>query len=341
MEKVKVSIIVPCRNEEKHINQCIQSMIEQDYGIENIELLVCDGDSEDKTQEIVSKFANQYSQVKLLINSERVTPAGLNLGIENSTGEVIIIFGAHAYMEKNYVSLAVEKLYSADDIGCVGGKIINISENGVARAISLAMSSPYGVGNAMFRFSNVEQYVDTVAFGTFRKSVFEEVGGFDRELVRNQDDELSFRIIKSGRKILLVPDIVSHYYTRGSIGKLWRQYYQYGFWKVRVIQKHKKPASLRHLVPLLFVLSLILGTILSVFFTPMRYVMAGEMGLYLISALVFSIKVAKSELSLVPLIVITFLTLHLSYGLGFLEGIFAFVLFKSKKSVEKNIKSSR
>jgi cellulose synthase/poly-beta-1,6-N-acetylglucosamine synthase-like glycosyltransferase len=341
LEKVKVSIIVPCRNEEGYIGQCVQSMVDQDYGIENIEVLVCDGDSEDKTREIVNKFTTKYSQIKLLNNSERVTPAGLNLGIESSTGEVIIIFGAHAYMEKNYVSLAVEKLYSADDIGCVGGRIINISENGVARAISLAMSSPFGVGNALFRFSNVEQFVDTVAFGTFRKSVFDEVGGFDRELVRNQDDELSFRIIKSGRKILLVPGIISHYYTRGSFSKLWRQYYQYGFWKVRVIQKHKKPASIRHLIPLLFVLSLILGTVLSLFVSPIKYLVVAELVAYLLCALVFSLKLSKSKISYIPLLIITFLILHLSYGIGFLEGIFVFLLFKSKRSVEKNIKSSR
>lgn len=340
-EKTKVSIVIPCRNEEKYIGECLQSMVEQSYGIENIEVLVCDGYSEDNTQKIINEFNLKYPQVKLVLNEKRVAPSAMNLGIKRAEGEIIIIFGAHAYMDKDYVKLCVEKLNNDESLACVGGKIINISENGIAKAISLAMASPFGVGNALFRFSDKEQYVDTVAFGAYKKKIFDEIGLFDEEFVRNQDDELNFRVTQSGNKILLSPDIISHYYTRGSFSKLWRQYYQYGFWKVRVIQKHKRPASIRHLIPVLFVISMILGIGLSPFFKIARYGFAAELLAYFLGAFTFAVKTSKNNLKYVPQVMLTFFILHLSYGSGFLEGIFVFLLFKSKKSIEKNVKTSR
>ena len=139
----------------------------------------------------------------------------------------------------------------------------------------------------------------TVAFGAYKKKIFDEVGLFDEEFVRNQDDELNFRVTQSGNKILLSPDIVSYYYTRGSFSKLWRQYYQYGFWKVRVIQKHKRPASIRHLIPMLFVLSVILGVALSPFLKFVRYGFALELLAYVLGAFTFAFKTSKNNLKYV------------------------------------------
>jgi len=337
---VKVSVVIPCRNEENYIGKCIQSIIDQSYGIDNIEALVCDGCSNDSTQKIIKEYNIKYPQIKLVVNEKRVAPTAMNLGIKAAVGEIIVIFGAHAYMDKNYIKICVEKLENAD-IACVGGRIINISENSMAEAISFSMGSPFGVGNALFRFSEKEQLVDTVAFGAYRRSIFNTIGYFDEELVRNQDDELNFRIAKSGNKILLAPDIVSHYYTRGSFGKLWTQYFQYGFWKVRVIQKHKKPAALRHLIPLLFVISLIGGTVLSPFSRIARYLFITEIILYLSGAITFSLKASKGKFKYVPKMIIAFLILHLSYGIGFLEGLIVFYCLRSNKAVEKNTKSSR
>jgi len=337
---VKVSVVIPCRNEENHIGKCIQSIIEQSYGIDNIEVMVCDGCSDDRTQDIIKEYNIKYPQIKLVINKKRVAPTAMNLGIKAAEGEIIVIFGAHAYMDINYIKICVEKLKSSD-IACVGGRIINISEGSIAEAISFSMGSPFGVGNALFRFSEKEQLVDTVAFGAYRKSIFEEVGYFDEELVRNQDDELNFRITKSGNKILLAPDIISHYYTRGSFGKLWTQYFQYGFWKVRVIQKHKKPAALRHLIPLLFVISLIGGILLSPFSKVVNYLFVTEIILYLGGATTFSLKASKGKFKHIPRMIVAFSILHLSYGIGFLEGLIVFYCLKSNSAVEKNTKSSR
>lgn len=337
---VKVSVVIPCRNEENHIGKCIQSIIDQSYGIDNIEVLVCDGCSDDSTQDIIKEYNIKYPQIKLVINEKRVAPTAMNLGIKAAVGEIIVIFGAHAYMDRDYIKICVEKLKSSD-IACVGGRIINISEGSTAEAISFSMGSPFGVGNALFRFSEKEQLVDTVAFGAYRKSIFDEIGYFDEELVRNQDDELNFRIAKSGNKILLAPDIISHYYTRGSFSKLWTQYFQYGFWKVRVIQKHKKPAALRHLIPLLFVISLIGGMVLSPFSKIVEYLFITELILYLAGAATFSLRASKGKFKYVPRMIIAFLILHLSYGMGFLEGLIVFYCLKSNSAVEKNTKSSR
>jgi GT2 family glycosyltransferase len=203
------------------------------------------------------------------------------------------------------------------------------------------MGSPFGVGNALFRYSSTEEMVDTVAFGAYRRSIFEKIGLFDEEFVRNQDDELNFRITKSGGKILLSPDIVSHYYTRGSFSKLWRQYFQYGFWKVRVIQKHKRPASLRHLVPMLFVLSLISGAVLSIFFPLFRYLSLLLLLTYTVFASAFAVKASKGTMQHVFSVIWSFVILHISYGLGFLNGIFAFYVTRNKDSVSKNTRMSR
>jgi glycosyltransferase involved in cell wall biosynthesis len=337
---IKVSVVIPCRNEEKYIAKCITSIIEQSYGIENIEVMIADGLSEDRTDEIIKEYGKLYPQIKYIKNEKKTAPAAMNLGIENSTGEIIIIFGAHAYMDKEYVKKCVEKL-TTQDIDCVGGKIINLSEGRSAEAISLAMGSPFGVGNALFRYSDREELVDTVAFGAYKRKVFDKIGLFDEEFVRNQDDELNFRLTLSGGHILLSPEIISHYYTRGSFSKLWNQYFQYGFWKVRGIQKHKRAASIRHLIPAGFVLGLIIGTALSIFFSWIRYIFIFVIMLYLIGALVYAQKAAQNEPKHIPNIMLAFIILHVSYGLGFIEGIYVFYFTKNSDKINKNTKLSR
>lgn len=340
IHKTKVSIVIPCRNEEKYIGQCLDSMVKQSYGIENIEIFVVDGCSEDNTIHIIKEFEKIYNSIRLINNPKRVAPYAMNLGVRAATGEIIIIFGAHAYMEKEYVEKCVENLKD-ESIVCVGGKIVNISENETADVISMAMASPFGVGNALFRYSDTKQLVDTVAFGAYKKAIFEKIGLFDEEFVRNQDDELNFRVTKSGGLILLSPDIISHYYTRGSFSKLWRQYYQYGFWKVRVIQKHKRPASIRHLIPMFFVAGTILGTAVGIIFRPILYATVVALALYLLGAAYFGLKASKQNNTKLLKIIWTFLILHCSYGLGFLEGIISFYINKNNNFIEKNTKTSR
>lgn len=343
MECIKnmVSIIIPCRNEVKYIGECIKSFLNQTYPQELLEIIVCDGLSNDGTGEIIDNFASKNENVIHLINKELTAPKGMNSGIKTSKGEYIIIFGAHAYADKNFVEKNIEMLQKNSMIGCAGGRIITINENKTGKAISLAMSSPFGVGNALFRYADKEMFVDTVAFGAYRKEILKQIGMFDEELVRNQDDELNYRVVKSGYKIILSPDIISYYYSRGSFKKVWKQYEQYGFWKVRVMQKHGKPAALRHLIPMLFVLSEVLGLAVGIFLRPILYLWLLENALYMLLDLFFSIKSVKKEISLLPAVFITAPILHLSYGFGFISGLYSFYINKSSKNVEKNSKMTR
>ena len=265
----------------------------------------------------------------------------MNLGIKHTNSDIVIIFGAHAYADKDFVKGNVEALENKE-VGCSGGLITTINDTTKGAAIAEAMSCPFGVGNALFRFADKETYVDTVAFGAYRRTLLDEIGLFDEELVRNQDDELNFRVEKSGAKILLSPKIKSTYFGRGDFKKLWRQYYQYGFWKVRVIQKHKRPASIRHLIPLMFVLFLTVGGALSIFSSIIRIGYFSILGLYMLLDLAFSIKIsAKKSIKYLPYLIISFPILHISYGLGFILGIMNFYIFKSKKMEEKNKEMSR
>ena len=312
----------------------------QSYSQEHIEILICDGLSTDQTRSIVGGYAQKHLNVKLLDNPGLSAPKGMNIGINQSKADVIIIFGAHGYAHIDFVKNNLLEL-SDQSIGCAGGVLETINENEKGKAIALAMSSPFGVGNALFRYAKERQFVDTVAFGAYRREVLDKIGYFDEELVRNQDDELNFRVIEAGYKILLSPDIKAYYYSRGSFGKLWKQYFQYGFWKVRVMQKHGKTASIRHLVPLAFVLINLFGILLGLFFLPILLLWILQLILYAFGAILFSVRLAKSELGLLKYIPFVFPLLHISYGLGFLQGLFAFYVFGSKKAIDKNTTMSR
>ena len=333
-------MIIPCRNEEKYIGKCLDSFVNQTYPKECFEVFVCDGMSTDNTRKIVKEYEENYNNVKIVDNPGLSAPKGMNEGIKKSKADIVIIFGAHAFADSNFIKYNVEALKN-NEVGCAGGPIETISEDDKGTAVAVAMSSPFGVGNALFRYAQKETYVDTVAFGAYRKEVLDKIGYFDEELVRNQDDELNYRVVKNGYKVLLTPKVKSSYYSRSSLKKLWKQYYQYGFWKVRVMQKHGKPASMRHLIPMLFVTANVLGAVLSIFFKPMLYLWFLELALYLICDVAAAVKVSKGNSKLLKYIPLIFPILHISYGIGFMEGLFSFYLLKSNKAIEKNTKMSR
>lgn len=336
----KVTVIIPARNEANYIAKCLDSFINQSYPIDLYEIFVCDGMSTDTTRQIVTEYSLKYSNIKLLDNKGISAPKGMNIGIKSSKADIVIIFGAHAKAHIDFIKNNVNALLN-DEVGCAGGTINTISEDDFGNAIALAMSSPFGVGNALFRYAKEEQYVDTVAFGAYRREVIEKVGYFDEELVRNQDDEMNFRVIENGYKILLSPDIKSDYFSRSSLKKLWKQYFQYGFWKVRVMQKHGRTASIRHLVPMIFVTTNVLGIAIGFFIKTILYAWVAMILFYSLINIIFSIKLSKNRLKLFLYIFIIFPTLHISYGIGFIEGLVNFYILKSKGMVEKNTKMSR
>lgn len=322
-----VSIIIPCRNEEKHIERCVQSVLQNDYPSNLTTIYVCDGLSDDATRGIIEKMAKSNSNILLLDNKKQTTQHALNLGLQTSTADVKIILGAHTEVYPDFISENIKLLFSKEEIGCSGGILENIYENDSAKVISKAMSSSFGVGNAHFRTGTKNGYVDTVAFGAFKNEIFEKIGYFDTDLTRNQDDEFSYRLIKNGYKIALSNKIKTKYFVRSSYTKLYKQYYQYGFWKVFVNVKHKTVTTLRQLIPLFFVLFLIVGGALSFLHIYLAICFAVILALYLTLNVVSALK-ASDNVKDALLISYTFLILHLSYGLGYLNGIINFILLK-------------
>lgn len=319
-----VSVVVPVRNEEKYIRKCIKSLINQDYPRDSYEVIVVDGMSNDNSKKIIQSFVSTSSNIFLIKNPNLFTSFGLNIGIKKSKGDVIIILGSHSFVDSDFIRRNIETIQRVE-ADCVGGPIKTLGKGKDAKAISLAISSSFGVGDALFRYSQKEGYVDTVAFGGYKRKVFEEIGLFDEELIRNQDDELNYRLRKSGGKIFITPQIKSFYYSQTTLKKLGKQYFRYGFWKVRVLQKHPKMMMFRHFIPLIFVSSAIIVLLLSFYSRIFLYLFLFVLGSHFIGDILFSFEIARKQgWKYFPLLPIIFNVLHWSYGLGFLIGLFRF-----------------
>ncbi len=329
----KIAIIVPSRNEEKYIGKLMDSVIQANYPHDKLLLLVCDGMSDDNTQKVVNEYSVKHPFIKLVVNENRTTPFALNLGIKNAEdADIMVTVSAHAEIFPDFFSRIVLIFNISPEIGCVGGVSQNVYMDSTSRPIGLAMSSMFGVGNAHFRTGDKEGFVDTVSFPAFRKEVFEKVGLFNETLTRNQDDEFNFRVAKEGYKIYLTGSIRSKYYVRGTFAKLYKQYFQYGYWKVYVNRLHKTVTSGRQLAPPLFVSFLFLGIILSFFHWIFALSFASILVVYLTAGLIFASKKSKNILDIFK-IVWCFLILHISYGLGYLKGIVDFFFLGKQPSL--------
>ena len=328
----KASIIIPVLNEERFIEGCIESVVSNTDDIEKMEIIIIDGGSEDTTVEIVKKISSKYQNVILLHNPKKITPISLNLGIKESSGEFIVRLDAHALYSKNYVNKCIQVLENSDEnIGNVGGFIETKSTNSsiFSRAVSLCLSSIFGVGISKFRISKPtkKEFVDTVPFGCFRRSLFDEIGFFNEEEPRNEDLEFNQRILRADKKIILDPDIHSTYFSRSTLNKLFSQQFDNG--KI-VTNKYRGKESfhkLRHFVPLLFFTYLLSIPFFSLFentyFTEANlYLYPGF--LYLILNVSFSIFIAlrNKDILLFPSLIFVFFVIHFSYGLGSFFGLF-------------------
>ena len=324
-----VSIILPIRNEADFIERCLDSIRQSDYPADRMEILVVDGMSNDGTRAAVASVAARDARVRLLDNPAGIVPHAMNAGIRAARGEIILRVDGHATVARDFVRRSVEELQRRPEVWCAGGPVETINDSLVGRAIAGAMSSPVGVGNALFRLGNYEGYVDTLAFGAYWRWVFDKIGLFDEELVRNQDDELNLRVILGGGKIYLHPEIRSQYFPRTSLAKLWRQYFQYGFWRIRTIQKHRQPASLRQLAPLVFVVVWLVLIVAALVFKPMIWALGGFAALYALGLLIGMLDVARrSGLGPALLAPVVFAILHFAYGLGSLKGAVWFLLLR-------------
>ena len=330
---MELSVVIPCKNEEKYIEKCVNSVLVALNGIRG-EVIVVDGVSTDKTQDILKAMVTQDERLKLLVNHKGITPIGLNIGIEAAEGQFVAILGAHSEVSGSYFKEGLILLNKSAGLGCVGGVLENVFEDKVSEYIGKSMSSSFGVGNAYFRTGARSGEVDTVAFGIYPQRVFEIIGLFDEGLPRNQDDEFNYRVKRAGFKIFLSTEMCAKYYVRGNFRKLYRQYYQYGFWKVKVNVMHSAITTFRQMVPPLFVTWVLFGAIGSFLSMEVLVLYLFGMMLYAMAATYFAIKVSDG-IKEAGYVLFSFLILHFSYGLGYLEGIWKFALIGQKESLER------
>jgi succinoglycan biosynthesis protein ExoA len=328
---VKISLITPCRNEKAHIGEFLHSLLTQELEPDwQVEILVADGLSDDGTRDILRQYCDKAPTVRVIDNPGRIVSTGLNSAIAASTGDIIIRMDGHTVYAKDYVRECVRVLQQsgADN---VGGPWVADGRGVVGKAIAAAFQSPFCAGGGRAHDPNYEGEVDTVYLGCWARSVFDQVGMFDSNLVRNQDDEFNFRLRRFGGRIWQSPRIKSWYRPRASLSALFRQYLQYGFWKVAVIRKHRALASWRHLVPAAFLASiaiavgliaaaLVLGK--SGIALALSAALVMELFAYALACAAATLPFVRSlEWGALLVMPVAIAVYHLAYGAGFLIGL--------------------
>ncbi len=281
--------------------------------------------SADNTRAVIADIGRQHANVSLIDNHEKIVATGLNRALRVARGEIIVRVDGHCEIAEDYVRRCVSHLLD-NKAECVGGPLETIGETLTAQAIAGAMSSRFGVGGSAFRVgTNESRLTDTVAFPAYKRETIQRAGDFDEELVRDQDDEYNYRVRKLGGRILLSPDIRSRYYSRASFASLCKQYFQYGYWKVRVLQKHPRQMQARQFVPPVFVLALLMLLSTAPFLKLSLLLVAASLLVYAVLNLLAAIAAArKTKWRLLLLLPIAFAIIHFAYGSGFLGGLIRF-----------------
>lgn len=322
-----VSVVIPCRNEQRFIGPCLASILEGDWPLDRLEVLVADGLSEDGTRETVAEHARRYPQVRLIDNPARTTPYALNEGIRASRGAFIAILSAHSKCGPRYLSQCYARSAStgADNVGGVW-RIVPRRSTAIGRAIALALSHPFGAGNAYYRTGvSAPREADTVAFGFYRREVFDRIGAFNEHLVRGQDMELNLRLARAGGRIILDPAISLDYYARSGLAEFWRHNFADGYWVTYAHRFARLPVSWRHLVPLAFVTALAAALVLAAV-TPLAVPLVALVALpYIVVSLAVasSLALRERDVRLLPALLVVFGVRHVAYGIGSLAGIAA------------------
>tara|TARA_Y100000588_G_C14280386_1_gene936812 strand:+ start:1734 stop:2774 length:1041 start_codon:yes stop_codon:yes gene_type:complete len=331
--KPEVSIIIPILNERDHIEKCVESVINSTKSISDMELFLVDGGSTDGTIEILSSLSGKHAFIRILHNEKKMIGAGINIGITHSNGDYIVRLDAHAIFPDGYIEVLLKAIKNADkDVVNIGGALTTLpSENDlIANSIAIALSSRIGVGNSPFRVTEIEEprFVETVPFGIYRREVFEELGLFNENVPRSEDLELSQRIIDSGKKIMMIPEISATYYSRADLSSFIRQQFDNGR---SVTKEHKGIVSfykLRHVIPLLFVSYILLLGLLQLYFhfdimNLPNFLASLPLLIYFFSVITSGFYYAVSQFKPIYIVFIPFILicLHISYGLGSLYGI--------------------
>ncbi len=321
-----VSVILAIRNEAHYIEDTLNAILTQDYPAGHMEIIIADGQSDDDTRAIVQRIQATDARIHMVNNPQRIVSTGLNLALRQASGEIIVRVDGHTIIAPDYLKQVVQAL-GRGQADAVGGRMCPQGENAIGKAVAAATSAPFAVGGSRFHFSETEEWVDTVYMGAWHRAFFNRMGGFDEDLVRNQDDEFNYRTRAKGGKVLLCPQIKSTYQVRSSLGALWRQYFQYGYWKVRVFQKHPRQMQWRHFLPPAFVLGLLASFLLLLTLNQGWLVFTLVAGSYLLLNSIASFLVARKnkKLAMTGLIFIVHAVLHTSYGVGFLGGLIKFI----------------
>ena len=332
MKEQKVSVVIPCLNEEKHIETCIRSILENGYPKEFLEIIVIDGMSSDKTVSILKKMQSEFNQIELLVNTKKITPISLNIGLNHASNAYVLIASAHSSFDKNYIQALINALTNTPDAIGVGGpmKTLVKNETPTSCAIQEILQHRFGVGNSTFRTGSSEKIaVDTVPFGLYKRESLVAIGGYNERLIRNHDMELSKRLSDSGGKIYLIPETSCNYFARESYTQLASNNYKNGKWNLLTvfITRRFSSLSLRHFIPMLFILSLIVPSFLSLLFFPFAYLTILSILMYLLGIMYFSYTIKSNKTTFFHLF-IGFLSLHFSYGAGSLVGLLSIPFIK-------------
>lgn len=318
-----VSIIVPCYNEEATIRHLLDSILAQTYPREQMELIISDGMSTDRTRDVIITFQKEHADLaaRVVENSARTIPSGLNQAIRESRGEIIVRLDAHSMPIPEYVErcVAAHQSGKGDNVGGVW-EIRAGAVTWVAESISFAAAHPLGVGDALYRLNAKAGAVDTVPFGSFRRALIDKIGGFDERLLANEDYEFNTRVRESGGTVWLEPSIRCVYFSRGTFGKLALQYWRYGFWKFKMLRRYPRALRWRQALPPVFVFSLIVLIVLSFWVVLMRYALAAQVFIYFASLGLAGLKLAieKRKGFLIWGLPLAISTMHFAWGAGFL-----------------------
>jgi cellulose synthase/poly-beta-1,6-N-acetylglucosamine synthase-like glycosyltransferase len=317
-----VSIVIPMYNEEKYISTLIDSINALDYPPEKIEIIIVDGRSTDGSRELVYELTKAESRIKLLDNPAQKTPSGLNVGVKGSSGEVVIILGAHSTLHKDFVTKNVDTIRQ-ENVVCAGGRIVNRGHTYFQRLVGIAMSTRFGMGSAPYRYSKKVKSVDTVMFGAYDRNIFDEIGFFEEKRVISEDAEFNWRIRQAGYTIVFNPEIISYYYPRDTFGKLIKQFFRYGILRVNVLKKHRTGVNRFHILPPLYVLFLLVLIIGGFFNTSLLLIAGGIILLhFLVGAVSAALNVRERFILSLFILPLVYMSMHFSWGMGFFYGIF-------------------
>ena len=321
-----VSIIVPCYNEERTIHLLLDAIYRQTFSKDQMEVVLADGMSTDRTREVVAEYQQAHPDllIRLADNPRRIIPAGLNCAIQASNGEYLVRLDGHSVPAVDYVERCLDALLAGkgENVGGVW-EIRPGGEGWVARSIAVAAAHPLGVGDAFYRYATQAAYVDTVPFGAFRRDTLERAGNFDETLLTNEDYELNTRLRQQGGRVWLDPRIRSGYFARASLGALARQYWRYGYWKLRMLRRYPQTLRWRQALPPLFVMGLVGLALLALVWNLARILLLFGIGLYLIILLAGAVPFAlkRKDPALCVGIPLSIATMHLSWGSGFIYSL--------------------